>query len=210
VSAQFKVTVSTDAADLGRRLSNAAARQIPFATAKALTQLAAEALPKIRREMPFRFTIRSQRVIKGIRMNAAQKSDWPRVTSEVGTRDEFMVKHEVGGVKRAMRGAAHVAIPTRFVARQRTRGGRIPKRFRPRDAIGQGRAKALHDRRIIKLLPRKRRSRNRDARSILFLLRRRVKIKPRWHFEETVEEHARRRYGPLFKAAFEDALRTAR
>lgn len=74
-------------------------KQIPFASAKALTQTAISARNKVREGLPKEFVIRRPWTINGIICQTAQKSDWPNITAVVGSRDPYMIMQETGGTK---------------------------------------------------------------------------------------------------------------
>jgi hypothetical protein len=111
-------------------------KQVPFATAKALTKLAVLSRDEVRDDLPEHFRIRSGWVARGIQAVPANKRDWPNPFAVVGVRDQFMELQETGGEKRAERstgGPGRVAVPARAVVR--TSSGRIPKRLKPRTIL---------------------------------------------------------------------------
>ena len=71
-------------------------RQVPFATARALTSVAFAARDEVRKELPGRFTIRRPWVARGITAEPAKKS---KPAARVFSRDAFMVAQETGGPK---------------------------------------------------------------------------------------------------------------
>lgn len=210
--------MKTDAQLLRRKLSRAQRSQIPFAVQEGLNTLAFRARDKIRQELPFRFTIRSNRIKTSVAVNRANKRDWPRISSEVGIRDEFMVAHETGGMRKPSRespgkGLPRIAIPTRIVAARRGKSGRIPKNLRPREVIPKGRARVQNTktgRGIIRLKNRVAKRQRKRKTAILFQLRRQVRIKPRWDFRETAMGVAASDYPGIFKEKLRFALQTAR
>lgn len=121
---------------------NAARKQVPFITSVTLNLTAIEAQRQVQQGLPSRFTIRSQRVAKGIRMTPSTKRS---LTAAVGSLDDFMVDQELGGTKRPQRGAKVLAIPRlqeggsgRSPVVRRGGGGAIPKRLKPGALLARG------------------------------------------------------------------------
>lgn len=200
------VVVSSNAPELRRVFREMARTQIPFATAVALTKLAQLGRDAGRTRLEAEFKVRSKRVPRGLSIERAEKRDWPNPKAIVGHRDEFMLLHETGGFKKPQKGARRIAIPTRVV--KRTTTGRIVKRHKPaslgsklEERPGRFGAKRLE------LTSRRARK---DRRRILFLLRRRVRIEPRFRLRATVNGVAAAQYGPIFTRALDAAMRSAR
>lgn len=108
-------------------LEDVAKEQTPFATAKTLTQVAKMAQNKVRRAARRRFTLRSKWVETGIRIKPATKKN---PIAYVGSRDEFMIRQELGGTKRPARKT--LAIPNQV---RRTKTGKIGKANRPAELM---------------------------------------------------------------------------
>lgn len=112
-------------------------RQLPFATAVALTRVAIDSQAAVRSRLgeTFRGPAKQGRAInpriaKGIRVKPASKGDWPHPEAQVGVLDEFMALHATGGVKRPKAGSRHIAVPTRLVKRMAS--GAVPSALKPR------------------------------------------------------------------------------
>lgn len=118
------IQVKVNADLVNRRLTDLEQKQLPFATARALTWLAMDVQKEERRELPRRFTIRNTWVAKGIRIKPAKKT---RLVAEVYSRDDFMERQEEGGTKRPKQGQ-HLAVP---VDARRNKRGIITKANRP-------------------------------------------------------------------------------
>lgn len=193
---QFRVNVYTEIPQLIHFLDQSVRKQLPFATAVSLTRLARESRDEIRSDMTNRFTLRSTRVPKGIQFNRAEKKDWPHSFAEVGSKDEFMVKQEVGGIKKPESGT-NIAIPTRIV--KRGRSGKIPKRLLPR-AIGNRKGSA----KTADAIMRKRTKRS--PLGIMYLLRHTVKIDKRLGMQETTTKVVSSRYSAIFAKELQAAM----
>ena len=181
--------------------------QVPFALARTLTQVAHEGRVEVVAEMPDRFTLRSPRVAKGVRVLAAKKND---LNAAVYTMDWFMEDQESGGTRRAKKGG-HMWVPTLdaraggvFAGRVLTKNlpknirkqiekGRRSKRKRP----GHGtyaKPKAFIVGRNVYI--------RQDERRLpivrLYTLADRAVLPPRWRFEKTMErvsaKHLRRKF----------------
>jgi hypothetical protein len=82
------------------QISAVAKKQVPYATAVALTAVASKARDQIKAELPHEFTIRRPWTASGIRAERALKRDWPHTKSRVGSVDPYMVDFEKGGPHR--------------------------------------------------------------------------------------------------------------
>jgi hypothetical protein len=74
-------------------------KQIPYATALALTTLAKESVKTIKKQLPNEFILRNRRTLTGIDYQRAEKSDWPKCYALVGSLDKWMVDQEEGGAR---------------------------------------------------------------------------------------------------------------
>ena len=92
------VKVDVDSAELQRNL-NKMGKDIPFAMALALNELANGARDRVKSELPKKFTIRNTWTVMGIRTKRAEKRDYPNVHSLVGSVDKYMEVHDEGGDK---------------------------------------------------------------------------------------------------------------
>jgi hypothetical protein len=73
--------------------------QVPFATALALTTAAGWCRTEVVRKLPEEFIIRNNFTRRGIKTERANKSDWPKCYSVVGSVDEYMVDQAEGGTR---------------------------------------------------------------------------------------------------------------
>lgn len=202
----LQVTLESTAPELSFRLRRLARDQIPFATARALTDVAQAARDAQREAMPRRFTIRNKRVVRGITIERANKSDWPDTFALVGTRDPFIARHELGGVQRPATGG-RFAVPTRVAASRRTRTGKIPATLKPGRLLSSGAGFLTDDGRIV--LKRKRRRTLGGLRTV-FSLHRTIKLRRSLRLVETVERVARREYPGAFAKRIRQAIDSRR
>lgn len=123
-----------------KQVDQARSRDIPFATAKALTRTAQDAQIEVKRDITRLFTLRNSWTVDNIRITPAQKLSWP-ITAEVYTSTansatgapDYLVRQEDGGERIPFGGRTYFAIPTSFL-RQLAGGDRspIPPALRPR------------------------------------------------------------------------------
>ncbi len=118
-------------------------KQIPFVAAVSLTRLAQKSQKGVKKNMKKSFTLRSPRVIKGVRIKPAKKNDFFKGTiqSQVNELDDFMVQHETGKDK-TPGGSKALAIPTKFQQQTgRTSTGKMKVSKRPKRLLKKGVAK---------------------------------------------------------------------
>lgn len=219
------VRVEVDTAQLKAWGEKAVTKQVPFATAAALSRIAVVARDEVRDDLPEHFKIRSGWVARGIRAVVAKKSDWPKPTSTVGVEDEFMLLQETGGVKMAklshhVGALARVAVPTRAVPRGAN--GAVRTSWRPKNLLASRQGPAKPGRRGFKgprafksdryggsiILAQPRAGGLSKHLTVLYFLRAQTRLKPRFEFRKTVEGVYRSVWAEYFTAALEQALRT--
>lgn len=204
-----EIGITVDARELRRaakRFGSLGRSQLPFATAKALTQTAKDARDAVQRQLPQSFEVRNRGLKRAITFQGAKKRDDPQ-TAYVGTRPwaDFLTLHAIGGVKRGQRGH-RLAIPTRVV--RRTASGRVRKSQKPRvlrSRRGFAQKEVEGPRGQIAV----RTKRNR-GRAIFFILRRRARIRKSWPFETQVQKSVRVFFPMRFRRALRDAVATAK
>ena len=196
------LTVELETSEALRALDDLRRRQVPFATARALTQTAADAQRVIRSELPDRFVIRSRWLEQGIRTERATKRE---PVSVVYSRDPFMVEHETGGRRRGRKGVRAIPRAIRKTPKQRITPARRPAAIlkRKRTYVGpirEGSSTEAIFQRVGK-----------SGRRLLYVLEPRpVKIAARWGFGDTAAKTARRVWARNFGRAFAQAIRSAR
>lgn len=206
--AAIEISVGTNAAQIAAALGDFVGKQLPFATATALTRVAQDSREEVVRAMPQHFKIRSKRVLKTVRIQPADKRDWPHPQAKVGILDQFMAIHVLGGQKTPQKGAAHIAVPTSLV-RRRPSGSILPG-YKPR---------ALRDRpdvfttpvSIVKRLERARGPlKNLGGVGRFFSLVTSATIQATWPMPREVERTAGATYEQHFRRELEAAVRSAR
>ncbi len=203
----FAIKVKGNTLEAQRDIQNLFRKQVPFATAAALTQLAKEARDQQRSDVRERFTVRSARFPNTFRHVPAEKKTWPDTFSVVGVLDEWVARHEAGGTFRPGR-SERWAIPGREI--KRSPSGKIRKRNQPKEIIASGRGflaigetwsgRNRPDAILLKVGRSQRKIR------LAFTLVRRARIDRRLKMETTVTRVAGDRYGPIFKKWFLIAL----
>lgn len=180
-------------------------RQIPFAVTTALTKTAFSAREAEMKDIPRRFRLKAKSLPRAaLRVEKAKKADWPdRCESALGILPEFrfLADHEKGTIRKPLSGSGRLAIPTAAI--KRTAKGKIRKNQTPR-AIARRKTSSVHNGMIL------RKTRGRDRRQVTYMLRRRIKIKPRLFMHVTVAEAVRTTFEGHFVTAFERAVSTAR
>lgn len=180
------VTVKTDIEAWSKTVSAAVKKQIPFATAASLTEVAGVARDTIRRQLDTRFKINSPWIAKGVTITPASKRDWPKCFSEVRSKDEFMVLQETGGVRTpaTLKPSSYqlfdgkLAIPTRQPKRKKS--GAVAKEDKPKAILKSKRGWRDGDRIRVR--------QNRHKAPVYYWLKDQATIAPRWGYRETAEE----------------------
>lgn len=199
----FKMEV-TGIKEATRFLNDLQKRQIPFATAKALTDTANQARGEIVKHLQSTYTLRTPwykpGTRYGINVAIAKKNN---LVAEVFTRAPWMARHEEGGLK--LPAGRNLAIPSAFV--KRTKRELISKANRPRNLKNAFLVRSKSGQET--LFQRVGRGRNRTIRPMYFL-ERQAEIKPTLQFAEIAQKVGKERWKKIFAAALDFALRTAK
>lgn len=130
---------SVDISGYIEEVDEARNRDIPFATALALTRTAQDAAIEVRRNAGYNFTLRNDWTQRNIKVAPAQKLSWP-ITAEVYTdtgnssAPDYLEQQEDGGEKIPHEGHTYIAIPTKYL-REIAGNGVIPAALRPRELL---------------------------------------------------------------------------
>jgi hypothetical protein len=153
-----------------------------FEIVRALTRTARDVAGIVKDDLPRRFTLRRQWVVKGIRFDAASKAN---PVARVFSIDPYMLKQEEG--ESYTPSGQHVAIPVDV--RQNPRSA-IPPGMLPRNALNRRDVfKSVLKGSGPAIVQRKK-----DGIKILYLLRGQKVTKPRWGFAETAESVVEKRF----------------
>lgn len=118
------------------------AKNMRFATAKSLTQMAQGAQAEVRDKMPKTkggpFYIRRNWVLGGIRIKSATRANLESVVYSIdsGGRRDFMGRQERGGIKANSSGGEHIAIPLRAVKPRPQ--SIVPRGYKPKNLLRYG------------------------------------------------------------------------
>lgn len=199
----MQINVQSDIEAAMRKLKSITEkRQFAFATAKALTTTAIQVQTELKRNMPSRFTLRRDWILKGIRIKPATKSN---LQAFVYSRDKFMGRQEAGGPKSPLRN--YLAIPTSMV--KRTPKDLVKKFDRPA-ALGDRASVVEVNGNKYLALKKPRKAANGQKLRLLYLLVPRAQIKKRLGLEKDGVRVARARFVENLRTELEAALRTAR
>lgn len=181
------------------------ARQLPFATAVALTKTAQEAQKEVVDGLGDKFTIRTGWAKPsnkfGIKIKAAKKTN---LVAEVGTDADWLEKFETG--KDKLPRGRNLAIPTANV--RRTKRDLIQKSQRP-NALRAKRTFVLKTRSGNVLFQRKFKGKRAQL-VALYNLEKRARIRRNSPVYQPVKKIVVRVFGKNFARAYADALRSAR
>lgn len=153
-----------------------------FEIVRALTRTARDAAQEIKDELPRKFVLRRQWVVKGIRFDAASKAN---PVARVFSVDPYMLKQEEGEIYSPS--GRHVAIPVDVRPNERTPipQGSFPSMLLRRKDVFKGNIKGIGEAIF---------QRQGSGIKILYLLRVRKITKPRWGFAETASDVVESRF----------------
>ena len=134
------LTVKIDISGYVAQVEQARSRDIPFATAKALTRTAQDAQIEVKRDIVRLFHLRNAWTVQGIKITPAQKLSFP-IEAEVytdtgnGKAPDYLVAQEDSALKVAHEGHTHIAIPTEILRGLIGKGTIIPDALRPANLL---------------------------------------------------------------------------
>ena len=198
------IKIQFDASAINRVFDNME-KQVRFAAAVALTKTAQDAQEEVIRELPERFTIRTNWLARGVRIIPATPG---RLVSTVLDKDSFMALQESGGDKVSPFGDA-LGIPVG--ARPTPFAITSPSKFPSALLARQGFFIAPISRGSRTMGVWKRTGKGRRERlTLMYIFSRQVRLKPRFGFRETVNRVAMERLPKRFEEALRQALASAR
>lgn len=201
----LKLDFSANVAAAITTLDDIQRRQVPYATARALTFTARKAQEKVQAIFDGgTFRVRSQsarnRLKKGVRFQPADKRDFPMAAS-VSDIDYFMELQETGGTKTPEH-TQHLAVPRQI---RPSPNAPIPRGNRPKDLIGKPKVfKILLGNGQLAIMRRV--GQKRYPVQLLYLLREQVHLDPRFQFVKTVKDEALTAWPEEFRNAIHQAL----
>lgn len=194
-----------------RFLTDSIDRQIPYATAQALNDVAFSAQRKIKLEMTRVFELRNKFSQGGIQINKATKADWPNIKAEIGVEEKrtYLIDHILGGKRQG--GSHGRAI---LDAKELRNGrGRVPANNRPRALLNR---KGSNSTFLItsrkwggELLAKRVGEGPRDIR-ILYAFRKDVTIKREFEMDTIAARSIQADYNRAFERRLTQALATAK
>jgi hypothetical protein len=206
----MRITVTSNATKVAADLDALARKQIPFATALALTRVSQDVKAELRGGLHSYFVIRNGWVQRGIVNEPARKSAFP-IAAVVATKDEFMARQALGGTKRAVDGkklGMPVGIrPTVTAITPRSKWpGALLRRKRQGNFLMSVKKGRLAGKQVVfrRTGPGKR-----DL-SLQYVLKGSVEVKARWPFYEIAQTTVGKTYDWRFGQALGKALATRR
>ena len=136
------IAISIDLSGYVEEVAQARSKDIPFATAKALTRVAQDAQTEVRRNIQRDFTLRNNWTQQNIKITPAQKLSWP-ITAEVytdtgsGSAPDYLEPQEDGGEKVPHNGHTYIAIPTKYLRALIGDTTVIPAALRPKELLAE-------------------------------------------------------------------------
>ncbi len=214
------------------RVAQRIEKTVRFATAMALTNVARDARDEVIRELPDRFTIRTQWVKKGVRFKPADKKD-ANIVSRVVDMDAFMAIQETGGDKIKYSGVDFaIPIGARPTPESTTTPRNWPRQLLQRLGKGYfiapitGRsvyARSRADENVVRRLWNKqvenadvgtmalwhRRGKKRYPIDLIYIFKDTVHVKPRFEFFNTVKKVKSMKMAQRLQEAFDYANKTS-
>ena len=220
------IAITSNAKALAHAMGDFSGKQIPFATARALTDVAFMAQRKEKGDLGKHLHLRNRFSAGGIQVNPAEKGDWPHAYAEVGIDEKrsYLVDHVLGGKRE---GGTH----GRAILEDeslRSGSGRVPAGKRPKALIERarraarqaqltgafgGKAKAKVGGIVVidsakwgGELVLQRMAAGKDGLKLLYAFRKGVTIKREVPFEQTAEQVVAREYRGAFYRRLEQAI----
>ncbi len=201
----MNIQILSNAKQVNKALTSLAYKQLPFATAVALTKTAAQSARIAKEDMGHRFQLRNKWTQKGVQIERAEKRDWPNIQAAVGIdrKRAYIADHEEGRIRRGQRGH-RLAVPSSNV--RRTKTGKIPKAKTVRAIREKGGFIPKGSRTVFI-----RRGRGRKRRMLpLHYLGPSIRIKRGLGFVRVVTQEVQRRYHRTFKRELDKAVASAK
>ena len=202
--------IETTAPELVARMEVFFARQVPFATAVALTRTAKRGQQLVRSRLASHFTVRRKTLGNAIQISPARKADWPNQEARVGIMFDWLAHHVTGETRRA--GEHRLSIPvSEAQPKIRTSVGKTRRSLKAGRLIEANRASIQENAEgAFVLFHGAGRVHLGNQRSVIYILRERARIRATWPFVREVEETVRTRLEREYLRAMVHAARQSR
>lgn len=203
--------VKSNVKEFTRGLTNTQKRQIPFATARALTRTAQAGQKDIQEAIPNIFNTTKKWWLKqqptGIKIKPAKKTDLEAV---IYTRAYFAKLQEQGGIKTSYQGGG-ILVPTERVPKYGRKSGGAAKVIAGKKILRRG-GKANASPFLTMKSGHKGVFRRKSKKTVelLYTFTPRASIQPRFGFHRLAMQSAKKHFGKEFHKSLKSALRTAR
>ena len=204
-----QLSIKADTSKIQKDLERLAGDQLPWATTLSLNSIAQQVQKDLKSHLRRVFTVRREYVPNSIRIQRAQKKDWPHISASVGSINPFMINQVVGGEKQAKDQSTPLGAPIKARA---VKAEIIPSKLwvrRLRDkkrgyfTINTAKGQRL-------LMERAKRGSDRESLKVLYVLQDKMKIKPRFMMVEVAGATFGKGYAGAFIAALEQVIKAKR
>lgn len=206
---KIEIFAKKDFLKLQKQLGEFNRKQLPYALAQALNELAIDSRPIIQESFKDKLTIRNKSLLKkGVQINFAKKADWPYIQSEIGLpmEFEFLAEH-VTGADRKGRSSHGRAVP---IAITRAASGKIAKSQRPSALLKKKNVYAIKTRGGKEIIIRREDKKERYPIKIMYGFTKNAKIKGDVAFETGVTNMFNSRYDMLLGKHLSKAIANAK
>lgn len=195
----FHMSIESDIKKATRGLTKIQKKQVPFATARALTWTVQDAQKEIIESIPSNFNVTKKWWLKqqptGIKIRPAKKN---RLVASVYTQAFFADLQERGGTKHPYK-SRNLLVPTGKVPKSRRKAGGAAVMLRGKKVFQT--SKGIYRRKGSKKSP---------IVELLFTRAPSAKIRPRFEFRRTAQKAARKNFRRNMRRSLDKALATAR
>lgn len=209
----IKIKINTNTPAIKAQFRRVTRDQLPFASALALTNVAAAGMRDARTELTRDLTIRNAFSARGIQTNRAEKRDWPLQKASVGIEEHrgYLVDQVLGGERRPSKSPFKGVPQTDVVPRGSS--GRMPSSRRPKALLAKLGKKSRGVGYFLVSQPSREllfQTKRGSAPKLAYAFTRVVKIKPRFSFEQAVEQSVKANYVRELTKAFDRAITTSK
>lgn len=195
----ISINVKSNVKQFTKGLKRIEKKQIPFATARALTWTAQDAQKRLIKKIPSIFNVTKKWWLKqqptGIKIKPAKKN---HLVSSVYTNAYFAERQEEGGTRRPTK-SKNLVIPTKKVPKSRRKAGGATVMLKGKKVFSTARG-----------IYRRKGGKKSKSLELLYHKEKSANIKPRFNFKQTVRTIATRTFKRNFLKSLANALKTAR